>query len=154
VLKDTAESMAMIMILLATASIFGYIIASQQVAQNLSAALIGFSDNKFVIMSIILIGLLIIGTFLDNVASIILIVPTLIDVIHQAGIDPIYFGTFMVIALAVGNVTPPVGLNLFVAANIAKVLFEAITVQVITFILVFVILLILFIFIPQIIVIF
>lgn len=153
VLKNTAESTAMIMFLLATASIFSFLIASEQVPQKLSALLFGVSSNQFIIMLIILIGLMIIGTFLDNVAAIILVVPTLMEVVHKVGIDPIYFGIFMVFALAVGNVTPPVGLNLFIAANIADVKIESISVKVIPFVLVFLGLLVLFIFVPQIIII-
>jgi C4-dicarboxylate transporter DctM subunit len=68
--------------------------------------------------------------------------------VNNAGIDPIYFGVFMIIALAVGQFTPPVGLNLFIASNIAQVRFEAVTKEVLPYILVYVLMLCLFIIFP------
>ena len=70
-------------------------------------------------MIMILVLLLVAGTFLDNVAALVLLVPTLGTLITAVDIDPIYFGVFTVVALAVGNFTPPVGLNLFIAARLS-----------------------------------
>ena len=75
-------------------------------------------------MVLILGMLLILGTFLDNVAAIILVTPTLMPVVTALEIDPIFFGVYMVIAVAVGQITPPVGLNLFIATNLTNRRFE------------------------------
>jgi C4-dicarboxylate transporter DctM subunit len=149
ILKKTSESTAMIMFLIATAHIFGYIIAREQVPQKLAASLLEITDHRIIIMMILFIGLLIVGTFLDNAAAIVLVVPTILGVIEYAQIDPIYFGVFMVITLAVGQITPPVGLNLFVASNIAGIKFESIVKSTIPYIILYAVFLIIFIFFPN-----
>lgn len=148
ILKSTAESTGMIMFLIATAHIFGYIITSEQVPQKIAESMMSITDNKIIIMFLILAILLVVGTFLDNVAAIVLIVPTLIGVLQYAEIDLLYFGVFMVIALAVGQITPPVGLNLFVASDIANIRFETIVRHTIPYIMMYIIMLVIFIFLP------
>lgn len=96
-----------------------------------------------------LLILLILGTFLDNVAALVLFVPTMMGVVNSLHIDLVYFGVFTIIALAVGQFTPPVGLNLFIAANIAKVKFESVVTKIVPYLLAYVVMLIVFIFIPQ-----
>lgn len=150
VLKSTAESTALIMFLMATANLFGYIITAEQLPQKFAALVFEISDNRVVIMFMMLGLFLVVGTFLDNIAALVLLVPTLTGIINQAGIDPIYFGVFTIIALAVGQVTPPVGLNLFIASNIANVKFELVAKKAIPYVLVYVLMLILFIFVPEI----
>lgn len=149
IFKNSVENIGMIFMLMGAASLFSYVIAREDVPQALASLLLGISSNQYVIMFIILLILLVVGTFLDSVGAIVLIVPTLMTVIHQAGIDPVYFGVFLVIALGVGLITPPVGLNLFVATNISGVKFEEIIKQVIPYLGVYVFALILFIFFPQ-----
>lgn len=149
VFKKSIENIAMIFMLMASASIFGFIIASNQVPQKLAAGLLGMTTNRYLIMFLVLVGLLIIGTFMDNVGALVLVTPTLAELCRAAQIDLIYFGVFMVIALAVGQITPPVGLNLFVAANTSKARFEDVVRNVLPYIGVYVVLLILFIFVPQ-----
>ncbi|MGJ8624594.1 MAG: TRAP transporter large permease [Yoonia sp.] len=116
---NTAISSAIVMYLMGTANAFSYIITAEQVPQAVAASILDFSSNPTLIMMMILVLLLIAGTFLDNVAALVLLVPTLGALITAVGIDPIYFGVFTVIALAVGNFTPPVGLNLFIAARLS-----------------------------------
>lgn len=116
--RQTVEGTAAILFLIATSNIFTYVLSSENVPQQLAAGLLDFSQNPYVIMGVILLMLLVLGTFLDNVAAIILITPTLMPVINALGIDPIYFGVYMVIAVAVGQITPPVGINLFIATNL------------------------------------
>ena len=75
-------------------------------------------------------------------------VPTMMGLVHTLKIDDVYFGVFTIIALAVGQFTPPVGLNLFIAANIAEVSFESVVKKILPYLLVYVSLLVLFIFVP------
>jgi C4-dicarboxylate transporter DctM subunit len=149
VFKSSIEGIALIFLIMAAAALFSFIIAREEIPQQLAGMVLGFSSNHYVIMFLLLIGLLIVGTFLDSVGSIVLVTPTLIEVVRQAGIDPLYFGVFLIIALGVGQITPPVGLCLYVATNISKVRFEAIVRQAIPFICVYVIALIIFIFCPK-----
>ncbi|HHW30242.1 MAG TPA: TRAP transporter large permease [Clostridiaceae bacterium] len=149
IFMKSIENIAMILMLMATASIFGYIIAREEVPQRIAASVLGVTSNQYVIMFIVLVLLLIIGCFMDNVGALVLITPTLVEIARAANIDLIYFGVFMIIALAVGQITPPVGLNLFVATNVSKSKFEDVVRYVVPYIGVYVLLLIVFIFVPQ-----
>jgi C4-dicarboxylate transporter DctM subunit len=92
--------------------------------------------------------LLVLGTFLDNVAAVILVTPTLMPVVGALGIDPIFFGVFMVIAVAVGQITPPVGLNLFIATNLTDRRFEDVCKSTVPYLALYLLLLVFFIFVP------
>ncbi|MBG0775750.1 MAG: TRAP transporter large permease [Desulfovibrionaceae bacterium] len=150
ILKSTAENSALIMFLMGTANLFGFIITAEQVPQHLAELMLGFTSNQTVIMLIVLVMLLVIGTFLDNVAALVLFVPTMIGVIDAMHINVVYFGVFTIIALAVGQFTPPVGLNLFIACNIAGEKFEVIVKDIIPYLLIYVVMLVIFAFVPEI----
>lgn len=148
ILMSTAENAALIMFLMGTANLFGFIITAEQLPQTLAKMLMGLSSSQTVIMFIVLGVLLVLGTFLDNVAALVLFVPTMMGVVNTMHIDVTYFGVFTIIALAVGQFTPPVGLNLFIAANIAQVKFESVVTQTIPYLAAYIILLILFVLCP------
>jgi C4-dicarboxylate transporter DctM subunit len=149
ILMNTAENAALVMFLMGTANFFGFVITYERLPQMLAAGIAGFTTNKMVVMFIVLAILLVLGTFLDNVAALVLFVPTMMGVVNSLHIDLVYFGIFTIIALSVGQFTPPVGLNLFIAANIAKVKFESVVARIIPYLLGYIVMLILFIFIPQ-----
>lgn len=149
ILKSTGENAALIMFLMGTANFFGFIITAERLPQTIAEFIIGYTDNQMVVMFLIMIMLLVVGTFLDNVTALVLIVPTLLTVVNALGIDLIFFGIFTVIALAVGQFTPPVGLNLFIAANIAQTKFEKVVVQTLPYLGGYVLMLVVFIFVPQ-----
>src|SRR5699024_1871100 len=96
IFKESVENISMIFLLMAAASLFTYIIAREQLPQLLANTLLGFTSSKTVIMFIIMAILLFLGTFLDSVGAIVLIVPTLIEVVNRVGIDLTYFGIFTV----------------------------------------------------------
>ncbi len=145
ILKTTAENAALVMFLMGTANLFGYIITAEQVPQDFAAFVLGFTDDVRIVMLLVLVLLLVVGTFLDNVAALVLLVPTLMGIVSALNIDPVYFGVFTIIALAVGQITPPVGLNLFIAANIAKQPVEPVAAEALPYIAVYVLMLLLFI---------
>lgn len=151
---NTAISSAIVMYLMGTANAFSYIITAEQVPQAVAASILDFSSNPTLIMMMILVLLLIAGTFLDNVAALVLLVPTLGALITAVGIDPIYFGVFTVIALAVGNFTPPVGLNLFIAARLSGSRMEDISKSALPYIGAYLVVLILLILFPKVITLF
>ena len=137
-----------ILFLMGTANFFGFLITTQQVPQHLAQFIIGFTDSKVLVMFLVLIMLLLLGTFLDNVAALVLFVPTMVGVVQALHIDMIFFGVFTIIALAVGQFTPPVGLNLFISSNIAQVRFESVVREIIPYLLAYVAMLVLFIAFP------
>ena len=148
ILKSTAENAALIMFLMGTANSFGFIITAERLPQTLAEMIIAYTDNKVLVMFIVLAMLLVLGTFLDNVTALILFVPTMMGVVNALQIDIVFFGMFTVIALAVGQFTPPVGLNLFIASNISQVKFESVSVQIIPYLIAYVVMLVIFILCP------
>lgn len=114
-----AVQSAVVMLIVGCASIFAYVITRQQVAQTVADALLGITENKFLILFIVMVLLLIVGMFVDAVSALYLFVPLLAPVLLEVGVDVTTMGVLMVVNLAVGMITPPVGVNLFVAAGIA-----------------------------------
>ncbi len=151
---DTAISSAIVMYLMGTANAFSFIITAEQVPQAVALSILDVSRDPTLIMFMILALLLVAGTFLDNVAALVLLVPTLGTLIMAVGIDPIYFGVFTVIALAVGNFTPPVGLNLFIAARLSGTRIEQISKSAVPYILAYLLVLIGIILFPNVITVF
>ena len=145
---NTAESAALIMFLMGTANLFGFIITAEQLPQQLAHFIVTVTDSKLLVMFMVLGILLLLGTFLDNVAALVLFVPTMMGVVQTMNIDPVFFGVFTIIALAVGQFTPPVGLNLFIASNIAGEKFERVVGATLPYLLVYFTMLVLFIVFP------
>ncbi|MCE3026664.1 TRAP transporter large permease [Salinicola sp. DM10] len=146
--KKTVEVTVAILFLIGASNVFTYILTAENVPMRLAAYLIGVSESPVIILLMILAMLLVLGTFLDNVAAVILITPTLMPVVQALGIDPIFFGVFIVIAIAVGQITPPVGLNLFIATNLTDRRFEEVCRSIVPYLLLYTTLLVLFIFFP------
>ena len=115
-----------VMFIISVASVFSLIITRELIPQQIASALSLVSDNPWVILLLLNVMLLIVGTFLDIGSSLIIFVPVLMPVIAKLGIDPVYFGVIMVVNLAIGMVTPPLGVCLFVACGIAEIDLEVI----------------------------
>lgn len=149
VLLQSAKSAAVIMYLVATASIFSYILASEKIPQKFSQLLLTITQEPVLVLLLIAATLLVVGTFLDNAVAIVLLTPIFSPIIGNLGIDPIFFGVFMVLALSIGQVTPPVGLCLFVACNISGVSIERLSKAVLLPIVALLIVLLIVLFIPS-----
>jgi C4-dicarboxylate transporter DctM subunit len=106
---------------------FGRILTQYQIPQMLTEQVLSISDNWFVVLMLINIGLVIIGTFMETLATIILLTPILLPVCVSLGVDPIHFGILLVITSEIGFLSPPLGANLFVAMPIAGVSLEEIS---------------------------
>ena len=150
VVLNTAKSSAIIMFLVATAHCFSYLLASEQIPQALTDLMLSFTREPTALLILICISLLIVGTFLDNAVAVVLMTPIFFPVIESVGIDPIFFGVLLVFTLSIGQITPPVGLCLFVACNISDVKIEKLSITVIPYLIVLFILLLIFIFFPDI----
>ncbi|MEW6264942.1 MAG: TRAP transporter large permease [Thermodesulfobacteriota bacterium] len=125
---------AVVMIIVGTATIWGWVVAIEQVARQAAVLLTGFSPVMFLLMANVL--LLFLGTFMDNVVIIILFAPTLAPIAAGLGIDPLHFGCIFVLNTTIGLITPPLGEVLFVAGPIAGVSLEEMSRGVFVFILV------------------
>ena len=148
VCKKTGVSTSMILFLIGAASVFGWMLTMQQIPVTLTNMIKGVTDSPAVVLLLVNVVLLVAGALLDNVAAITLLTPMLVPLIKAYGIDPTFFGIIMIINLSIGQITPPIGMNLFVSANIANVKLEAIINQVIPFLLVLIFDLFLFTYVP------
>ena len=110
-----------VMILVAAASLYGLVLTREQVPADAAALILRLTDSPLMILLLAVVLYLLAGAILDLGANIIILVPVLYPVILEFGIDPIHFGIVTVMALAIGLVTPPVGICLFVASSIAGV---------------------------------
>ncbi len=130
-----------ILMVMGMANAFNWILATQEIPQKVSQFILSISKNPYVLLFLINIFLLIVGCFLEGLAAIILIVPILMPVVIQAGINPIHFGVIVVTNLMIGLLTPPMGLCLFVVCSVAKVDLGPLLKEVIPFLIVEIIIL-------------
>ena len=124
ILKKSVLTAGTIMLLVSCASALGRLLTLEMVPVKIAEALIGISDNKYIILLIINLFLLVVGMFMETYAAIIILAPVLLPTILGLGIDPLHFGLIMVVNLTIGLCTPPVGVNLFIAAKIGEVSME------------------------------
>ena len=150
VMADAALTTATVLIIVGTATTFGRLLNLEQIPRRIADTLLTISDNKFVIIILIMLLLLIIGCFMETIASIIILTPILLPIGISLGYDPIHFGVIMITGLAIGFITPPLGVNLFVGSGISGVSIESLSKAIIPFFLAMVFTLLLIIFIPQI----
>lgn len=121
IIVDSAISSAGILALVGFANVFGSILAAERIPQMLVAGVLSITDNKYVVIILINILLLIVGMFMETIAALIILFVPLLTLAVSVGIDPLHFATFAVLNLMIGLTTPPVGVCLFVAANIARI---------------------------------
>lgn len=143
---DTIETTAVVLLVVGAASIFAWVLTANRVPEMIAGMLLSASDRPWVILLIINFVLLVVGCFMETVAAITIMVPVLLPVAMELGIDPVHFGVIMVLNLMIGLLTPPVGMVLYVLARVANIRFERAVVGTAPFIvpLVFVLMLITF----------
>ncbi|MCM3397457.1 TRAP transporter large permease subunit [Oceanobacillus profundus] len=115
---------SVIILLIVMASIFGRLITLERVAEVVANFVLGISENKWVILLLLNAFLLLVGLIMESLAAIVILTPILLPMALAIGVDPVHFGLIMIFNLAIGFITPPVGVNLFVAAGVAKLKIE------------------------------
>ncbi|CAD5268118.1 MULTISPECIES: TRAP transporter large permease [Halomonadaceae] len=125
-LSDAAASSSVVMLVVAYASLFGWVVTVDDLVGTYSGLLLGLSSNEWVILLVIMLILLIVGMFMDAVTVMFISLPIFMPVVHEMGWDPIWFGVLLMINLSIGLITPPVGINLYVAANVTKLSIESV----------------------------
>jgi C4-dicarboxylate transporter DctM subunit len=120
ILRDSAVTSAVILSIIAAAGLYGRVILSLQVPTVISNLVVGAIDSPWLFIILVNVLLLIVGMFLEAAAAILIFTPILLPIALSFGFDPVHFGVIMIVNLAMGMFTPPVGLNLFIASNIAK----------------------------------
>lgn len=142
-LKDIAQALetttwlsGRILLILFTATAFGRILVEQGITKQMVESILLLTDNRYLIILVIIAVLLFIGMFMETLAAIMILTPVLLPIAYNLGIDPIHFGIIMICSLSIGFATPPLGENLFVASAISEITFERIALRALPFILV------------------
>ncbi len=120
ILLHSSSTTAIVMLLVGTSMAMSWVMAYENIPQNVAQVLLALSENKIVILVIINLILLFIGTFMDMTPAVLIFTPIFLPVAIQMGIDPIHFGIMMVMNLSIGLCTPPVGSVLFVGCSVAE----------------------------------
>lgn len=133
IIINTGATSALVMLVIGTASIFSWLLASEEIPQYIGAAILKVTDNRIFILLFVNMLLLIVGTFMETTASLIILTPVLLPLMIQIGVDPLHFGVIIVLNLVIGLTTPPVGVCLFIACAIGRISLERISRAIIPF---------------------
>jgi tripartite ATP-independent transporter DctM subunit len=118
---ETVKTSCSIMIIIAAASLFGWILAVEKVPQIIQEVVLRFKSDPLILLLVLNIFFLLVGMFLDSTTSTLLIIPMLAPPVAACGIDPVHLGLVVIFNLMIGLITPPMGLSLFMVSNVAKV---------------------------------
>ncbi len=135
IIINTGVTSGLVMLVIGTANIFSWLLASEEIPQHICTAILTVTHNRILILLFVNIILLIVGTFMETTASLIILTPVLLPLMIQIGVDPLHFGVILVLNLVIGLTTPPVGVCLFIACAIGKIRLERISRAILPFIL-------------------
>lgn len=150
ILKESAEMTGIIIFLIGVSSIMSWVMAFTGIPGAISAALLGLTNNKIIILLIINIILMVVGTFMDMTPACLIFTPIFLPVCTALGMDTIHFGIMLIFNLCIGTITPPVGTTLFVGVKVGKVKLESVIPQLLVYFLAIFIVLMMVTYIPQI----
>lgn len=121
VLKDTIYGTGTVVLIIVSASVFGYYLNWERIPQLLTEELLLLTQNKWIMLAILNVFLLFIGMFLEGGAALIIVAPLLVPVVVQLGVDPVHFGMIIIVNIMLGGVTPPFGSMMFTTCSVTKV---------------------------------
>ncbi len=121
---ESALLVSTVLVIVGASVAFGRIIALEKIPTELADFVLSLTSSKHLVLIAAIILLLIVGTFLETLAAIVILTPVLLPIMITLGVDPVHFGIVMIVALAIGFVTPPLGANLFMAAQVGKIQFD------------------------------
>jgi C4-dicarboxylate transporter DctM subunit len=122
-----------VLLIVGTSTLFGKILTFEEAPQRLAAAVMSISQDPKIVLLLIIGVLIILGMFMETLSTIIILVPVLMPMLHVVGIDPIHFGIILVVTNEMALLTPPLGVNLFVASRLANISVERISIGVLPF---------------------
>lgn len=150
VFMSGAKTYVNILFVIAAATSFARCLTMLRYPQSISQYVLAVSDNKIVFLLIMNLIMLVCGMIIDNIPNIMILTPILVPIATAVGVDPIHFGIIMTCNLAVGMVTPPMGINLFVASGMTKIPMLKLAKETVPFLIAFIISLLVIVFVPQI----
>jgi tripartite ATP-independent transporter DctM subunit len=133
VFKEAATTTASVLLILGASTLLGWILAREQVPQDIAKALLSFTDNPFVFLVLVNVILVILGIFIETGPALVIAAPILLPVAESFGVDPLQFGVVMIMNLIIGLLTPPVGGVLFVISSVTKTSVQDVTMGVLPF---------------------
>lgn len=148
-LVKTVITMATIMLLIGLSNVLAWIFANWRIAEAIASGILSISDNRYVVMLLVVIIILILGCFLETSAAITLVTPIFIPLLNAMGVNLVHFGVLLVVDLAIGMITPPVAVCLYVASGISGVPLARLSRKIVPFLVVLVALMLLYAFIPM-----
>lgn len=145
----SVRSTVVVMFILGTAKVFAWGITVEKVPEIISAALFGLSSDPAIVLLLILVGLLVLGTFESATANLVIVTPILVPMAPMLGLDIVHFGVVIVLALMIGIITPPVGISLYIVSDITRLSFEQVTRAVLPYVLALVVALLIVAYLPE-----
>ena len=124
---ETIETTAIVLLIVAGASIFGWLITTTRVSEDIAEAVLTLTSDRTVVLLLVNALLLVVGCFLETIAAITILVPVLLPLVTKVGVDPVHFGIIMTLNLVIGLLTPPVGMVIYILARISNRSFEHVT---------------------------
>lgn len=149
ILKKALKVLANILILIAAAGTFGFVVAYLQIPTFISQGILGFTSNKIIVLLLVNLVLLMLGMIMGMASIIVIMTPILLPIVTQLGVDPIQFGAIMILNCGIGLITPPVGGVLFVGSGISGIKIERLTKEMLPFYVVMLLVLLVVTFVPQ-----
>lgn len=148
ILIRSAITTSVIMLVIATSAVLSWTLSSWQVPGAIAQAVLSLSTDPLVIMLLVVAVILLTGVFIETASALIILTPVLLPLVTQLGIDPIHFGLIIVMGLAIGMITPPVAINLYVASSVTRLPLERITRAIVPYLLSLVAVLLLVVYVP------
>ncbi|WP_416140763.1 TRAP transporter large permease [Halomonas sp. HK25] len=148
ILIRSAITTSVIMLVIATSAVLSWTLSSWQVPGAIAQAVLSLSTDPLVIMLLVVAVILLTGVFIETASALIILTPVLLPLVTQLGIDPIHFGIIIVMGLAIGMITPPVAINLYVASSVTQLPLERITRAIVPYLLGLIAVLLLVVYVP------
>lgn len=148
IMAGSAKTSAVIMIIIACSGPFGWVLANYKIPAAIANSILGISSNKYILMFFIALVIIIAGVFMETSSAIIILTPVFLPLVQGIGVDLVHFGILFVVGIAIGMITPPVAINLFVASGITGKPIELIARAVIPYLLGLLLVFILIVYLP------
>ena len=149
ILLDATRTTAIVMLLVGVSSVLSWVMSYTRIPDLISDGLLGLSGNPTVILLLMMLVLLVVGTFMDPTPAILIFTPIFLPVVEDFGIDPVHFGAMIVLNLGLGTITPPVGNVLFIASRVGEQRIEPVIRRLVPFLVALVVVLAVVVFVPQ-----
>ncbi|SBW06185.1 TRAP transporter, DctM subunit [uncultured delta proteobacterium] len=148
IILGSARTSAVIMIIIACSGIFGWVLANWKIPETVAQMVLSFSSDRYVILFLMSVIILIAGIFMETSSAVILLTPVFLPLVRLIGIDLVHFGILFTVGIAIGMVTPPVAINLFVASSITGMPIERIAKAVVPYLLGLILMFLIYVYIP------